>query len=225
MISPNIERLYAQIRRHILLAQSYTEINELTFIIRACRLKPYSHIFEGKTSKLVLHRWWFDEFGNSLKIIKNKRIRITYNDLSLNKDKVVCTDLYRGLSLDRIAKTSKLVHVVAGKDDDFNENCFFITFLGIDNYLRSYMNLYGEWQQVSPLLLGMRSLKYLARHTDVKHFHEFSNKENSSLPCDRAREWISFMPAGKDFLQTLEKSYNKAFSFLSDNKGKIILHE
>lgn len=224
MISPNIERLYAQIRRHILLAQSYTEINELTFIIKACRLKPHSHIFEGKTTKLVLHRWWFDEFGNSLKIIKNKRIRITCNDLSLNRDLIVCTDLYRGLSLERVAKTSKLVHLAAGRDDDYNENCFFITFLGIDNYLRSYMNLYGEWQQVSPLLLGMRSLKHLARHSDVKHFHEFSNKENSALPCALAREWISFMPASKEFLLKLEKSYDKTFSFL-DNKGKTILHE
>src|SRR6185295_2676581 len=110
MSSSNIERLYAKIRQHILLAQSYTEIGELAFIIKSCRLKPHSHIFEGKNNKLTLHRWWFDEFGNSLKIVKNKRIKLIYNDLSLSRDRVVCTDLYRGLSIDRIAKTSKLIH-------------------------------------------------------------------------------------------------------------------
>jgi hypothetical protein len=218
MISPNIERLYAQIRRHILLAQSYTEVAELTFIIKACRLKPYSYLFESKNAKLVLHRWWVDEFGNSFKIIKNKRIRIIYNDLELDKDKIVCTDLYHGLSLDRVARTSKLVHLSAGRDDDFNDHCFFITFLGIDNYLRSYMQLYGEWQQVSPLLLGMRSLKNIAKHADIKYFHEFSNKENTALPCERTREWISFMPASKEFLLTLEKPYDKVFSFLELTK-------
>lgn len=217
MKSPNIERLYAEIRKNILLTQSYTEIGELAFIIKACRLKPYSYIFEDKTYKLVLSRWWFDEFGNSIKII-NKKIKIIYNDLELPRDKIVCTDLYHGLSLDRIAKASKLVFLSSGKDEDLNEDCFFITFLGIDNYLRSYMYLYGEWQHVSPLLLGMKGLKQISKYLDIKHFHINSNKENSALPCGRSTEWISFMPACYEFLHELEKPYNKVFSFLDTNK-------
>lgn len=217
--SSNIDRLYVDIRKHILLAQSYTEINELAFIIKSCRLKPYTYIFESKNNKLILHRWWFDEFGNSFKIVKNKRIKIIYNDLSLQKNKIICTDLYHGLSLDKISKTSKFMYLLSGKDDDCNENCFFITFLGIDNYLRSYMYLYGEWQHVSPLLLGMKHLKNIAKHLDIKHFHKLTNKENSSLPCVRVDEWITFMPACEDFLQELKKSYDLIFSFLNINKG------
>lgn len=219
MITPNIERLYAEIRKHILLVQSYTEISELVFIIKSCRLKPYPYIFETKNAKLVLFRWWLDEFGNSFKIIKNKKIKIILNDLSLDRARIVCTDLYRGLSLDRMAKTSKLVHLLSGKDDDHTD-CFMISFLGIDNYLRSYLNIEGDWQQVSPLLLGMKELKNIAKHADIKRFVEFSNKENSALPCAEAREWISFMPACKEFLQALSRSYDETFSFLDINKEK-----
>lgn len=218
MRSPSLERLYAQISKLILLAQSYTEVNELMFIIKACRLKPYSYVFEKRSNKISLHRWWFDEFGNSLKIIKNKRIRLTYNDLSLDRDKIVCTDLYHGFSLENLVKVSKLMHVCSGKDEDSLKDCFFVTFLGIDNYLRSYMFLEDHWQQVSPLLLGMKQLKTIAKNTDVKYFREFLIKENVPLPCARAKEWITFMPASNDFLQLMKKEYNDTFSFLNKPK-------
>jgi hypothetical protein len=218
MRSPSLERLYAQINKIILLAQSYTEVDDLAFIIRACRLKPYSYVFEERDNKITLHRWWFDEFGNSLKIVKNKRIKLVYNDLSLDRDKIVCTDLYHGFSMERLAKTSKLLHLCAGKDEDSLENCFFVTFLGIDNYLRSYMFLEDQWQQVSPLLLGMKQLKTIAKNRDIKYFREFSIKENLPLPCAHMKEWVTFMPASKDFLQLIRKEYDDTFSFLNKTK-------
>jgi hypothetical protein len=213
MITPNIERLYAEIRKQILLVQSYTEIKELAFIIKACRLKPHSFIFGKKDKRLILHKWWVDEFGNSLKVIKNKKIKIIGNDLSIPSNKIVCTDLYYGLPLDKIAKMSKLLYLCHGKDEDLQEY-FFITFLGIDNYFRSYLNIDGEWQQVSTLLLGLKNLRALVRHVDIKYFLEFSNKEKAPLPCARAREWITFMPASREFLLVLKKHYDNAFSFL-----------
>lgn len=209
----NLDALYIQLNKHMLLAQSYTEIPELFFIIKGCRLKPYEYIFEG-SRKLVLHRWWFDEFGNSFKITKNKKIDIEYNDLSLDREQVVCTDLYYGLSIDKIAKMSKLVYICAGPDEDTHEESFFITFLGLDNYLRSYMYLYGEWHTVSPLHLGIKNLKLLARNSDIRYFLHFSNSKTLPIPCDHSESWISFMPPGEDFCTEVGKKYEKLLPIL-----------
>lgn len=220
MRSPSLERLYIQLNKHILLVQSYTEVNELFFIIKACRLKPHSFVFQERNTKLVLYRYWFDEFGNSLRIIKNKKIRITYNDLALDKEQIVCTDLYYGLSIDKIAKMSKLVFISVMKEEETYQTQFFITFLGLDNYLRSYVNLDGQWLQVSPLCLGMRALKNIARNVDLKRFRELISKENAPLPCASARTWLSFMPPSGEFLQLMTKEYEQTLSFLN-NKGII----
>ena len=210
----SIDKLYYQLDKHILLAQSYTEIKELFFIIKSCRLKPYSYFFEEKNPKLILHKWWFDEFGNSLQITTGKKIKITYNHLSLDKSQIVCTDLYYGLSLDKVAKLSKLAYLYIGKDEDLYENCAIITFLGIDNYLRSYMYLYGEWQQVSPLLLGMKHLIALSQHRDIKFFKELRIKEKPPLPCVAEMQWLTFIPPNKALTSLLDKKYEGLFSFL-----------
>src|SRR5258708_32317777 len=193
MKSSSIHVLYARLNKHILLVKSYTEIQELFFIIKSCRLKPYDYVFNEKTGKTILYRWWFDEFVNSLKL-KNKKISIVYNDLALDRRKIICTDLYYNLSLDRIIKMSKLMYLCAGRDEDLNQESFFITLLGLDNYLRSYMYLYGEWQQVSSLLLGIKNLQLLARHTDIQYFRNFSNRKNWPTPCYKAQEYVSCLP-------------------------------
>src|SRR5579864_1336203 len=187
MRSPSIEWLHAKLDRRIRLASSYTDVPELEFIIRACRLKPYDYIFEEKGTKISLHKWWFDEFGNSLDIIKSKKIRIVYNDLRLDRKSVICTDLYAGLSLDRVAKMSRLAYIIVGKDEDEYQDCCLLTFLGLDEHLRTYLYWQGEWQQVSPLLLGMKDLKNLASKLDVKHYQMTENKEISESLAFRAR--------------------------------------
>lgn len=219
MRSPSIERLYAQLNKHILLVQAYTEVNEIMFIIKACRLKPHSFIFQDRNTKLVLHRLWFDEFGNSLCIIKNKRIKITYNDLTLDKTQIVCTDLYYGLSIDKIAKMSKLMFFCSMKEEETYQTQSFVTFLGLDNFLRTYINLDGEWLQVSSLCLGMKILKNIARNMDLKYFQELISKENTPLPCASARSWLSFMPPSRDFLQLITNEHDQMLSFLNINKG------
>lgn len=221
MKSPSIERLYAQLNKHVLLVQSYTELNEMAFILKFCRLKPHSFIFKKRDTKLILHRLWIDEFGNSLRIVKNKGIRITYNDLALDKARIICTDLYYGLSIDKIAKMSKLMFLSSMKEEETYQTQFFITFLGLDNYLRSYVNLDGEWLQVSPLCLGMSALKNIARNIDLKHFKELISKKNAPLPCASARTWLSFMPPGREFIQLITKEYEQTLSFLNTNKGII----
>lgn len=221
MRSPSIEWLHAKLDKQIRLAQAYTEVQELEFLIKVCRLKPYNYVFEKRSNKIALYRWWFDEFGNSLKIVKNKRIHIIYNDLQLDKNKIVSTDMYYGLSLDRIAKMSKLVFICIGKDEDLYEDCYLITFLGIDNHLRSYLFWYGEWQQVSPLLLGMKWLKFIGSHLDIKHFSEIKNKEKIPIPCISSQMWLSYLPVNGDFLSLLNKQCEAVSLILKQKEHKI----
>lgn len=215
MKSPSLDAFYAKIDRLVRLTESYTEIEELSFIIKACRLKPYSLFSQKKDERLVLHRWWFDEYGNSLRIVKNKRIKITYGDLELDRKNIVCTDLYYGLSIDKIAKMSKLVHLYSGKDEDLYEDCAVLTFVGLDNYLRSYVYMYGEWKPISPLTLGMRLLKSLANHLDIKHFLKLENKENCIIPCISAETWLSFMPPSKEFTSLVGQQHEVVVPYLN----------
>jgi hypothetical protein len=209
----SLDALYIQLNKHILLAQSYSEIPELFFIIKGCRLKPYEVIFEG-SKKLVLHRWWIDEFGNSLKITKNKKIEIKYGDLSFDRERIICTDLYYGLSLDKITKMSKLVYICAGADEDIHQESYFLTFLGIDNYLRSYMYLYEEWQIVSPLLLGTKNLRLLGRNSDIKYFKHFSNSKTLPIHCVSSESYLSSLPISTEFRSVIAKKYDKLLEIL-----------
>ena len=205
MNTHSIEWLHAKIERRIRLAQSYTEIDSLAFVIKACRLKPYDYVFGEKSNKTVLERWWFDEFGNSLIITKKKAIKIIHGDLRLDIKRIISTDLYCGLSIDRVAKISRLVHITAGKDEDLYQNYYLLTFLGLDNHLRSYMHLYGEWQQVSPLMIGMRSLKRIFNNLHIEGFRQIGKRDNCPFPCASAKSYISCMPASNDFLELLRK--------------------
>lgn len=217
MRSHSLEFFYAKIEKLIRLAQSYTENEHLGFILKACRLKPYDYVFQDRSERMVLHRWWFDEYGNSLDIIKNKRIRLVYGDLRINRSKLVSTDLYYGLSLDRVAKMSKLVYLCAGKDEDQYQDCYLLTFLGVDNYFRTYLYWYGEWQQVSPLVMGMKHLKLLVNNADIKHFRQLTNSENLPIPCISGQTWLTYMPPSREFLTILSEQYENLLPIFQEN--------
>ena len=204
------------INKTILLAKGYTEIDELPFIIKACRLRPYDYIFNRKRfNKLQLCRHWVDEYYNSLKIT-GKSLKITLNDLMLDKTKITCSDLYYGLTIDKIVKISKLAYVMVGRDEDLNENCCLISLLGIDDYLRTYLLLYGEWQQVSPLMLGIVGLKDIEAYLDIKHFKKLLNRKNSTIPCVKPLAWITYMPANKKLINTIERYVGIDLSILTN---------
>lgn len=207
MNSYNADKFYAKISKHILLAKSFTEIKELEFIIKSCRLKPYNFIQDGN-NKLSLHRWWFDEFGNSLKIVKNKRLKIIYNDLSLDKKSIVCTDLYYGLTIDKIIKISKLGFFFFVKEEDYNSDSAFLCFLGIDNYLRCFMYLHDTLTPISPLYLGINNLKLLHKYLDIKYYLEIKNNKNLPIPCNSGQAWLSYIPFSDDFSKILNHQPN-----------------
>lgn len=215
MRSPSIEFFHAKIEKLIRLARSYTEIEGLDFIIKACRLKPYNYVFGEHNHKVVLQRWWFDEFGNSLNITKHKKISLTFNDLSLT-DRMGCTDLYYGLSLDRVVKMSKLMYLCAGKDEDLFRDCYLLSLLGVDDHLRTYLYWYGEWQQVSSLLLGVKHLKLLADNTDTRYFRQLSGSQDTPVPCVSGQTWLSYLPPSRDFLDIIKEQYEVLLPIFGD---------
>lgn len=203
----------ATIDKSIKLIASYAEISELHFIIKACRLKPYELVIKEKKRlrKVLLHRRWFDEFGNTL-IFEKKVPSLILNDIRMDRKKIVCTDLYYGLSIDCVAKMSNAVHLIAGKDEDLFQDCYLMTFLGIDRYLRSYLYWYGEWKQVSPLLMGWDNLMELAKNSSaIAYFRglslasETDIANQSALPCVSTSAWLSFIPISEDFINILRK--------------------
>ncbi|CAB4196573.1 hypothetical protein UFOVP1290_93 [uncultured Caudovirales phage] len=218
MKSPSIDHLYAKLDKHIRLVKSYTEIDELDFIIKSCRLKPNEYIF-NKNGKLSVYREWFDEFGNSIKII-NKKIKIIYNDLNINRDKLVCTDLYYGLSLDNTLKASKLLYLSKYKDEYYEDN-FIVVFLGIDNYLRAKVFIDNEWCNVSPLLIGLENLKLISQNLDIKYFKKLPIKKNMYMPCLSVEAWLTLLPASEAFSQFMRKDYSN-LSFLQKQKDTLI---
>lgn len=203
MKSPSIDSFYIDINDHINLVESYTEINNIATIIKACRLKPHDYLFKQKTNKIKLFKWWIDEFNNSLYL--NKEIDIVYSDLKSNK--TISTDLYYGLSINKIVNISSLAYICAGKDEDTYKDFAIITFLGLDNYLRSYMFMYGEWAQVSPLLIGIDNLQNLFKGVGTSYFQKLKNKKNSGMPCEEIETWLTSLPVSDDFIADLNKQY------------------
>lgn len=203
----SIQSLHLKLDKNIKLAESYSEIPELGFIIKSCRLKPYSYFFEERDSSIKLYKHWFDEFGNSLKIIKSKKISIINNDLSLDRSKIICTDLYYGLSLENQYKISKLSFIVNGKDDD-GKDINIVCFLGIDNYLRCFLFYDNKWITVSPLFLGIKYLKLIANHLDVKYFLNFKNKKDFPTPFQSGEAWLSFSPLDDNLITELDRKTN-----------------
>ena len=167
---------------------------------------------------LLLHKHWIDEYGNSLKII-NKRPEITLNDLSVQQKSLVSTDMYYGLSLDKIYKISRLAYFFSGIDEDIGETCLYACFLGIDDHLRCYVYLYGEWEQVSPLYLGLSNIKYIASKQDIKFFIEKKVIEYPTA-CANGKSWVSCLPMPDKMKHELDVHANLIYLNIF-NKGNI----
>lgn len=213
---PSLDRLYIKLDKCIRLVEAHTEIKNLSFIIKACRLKPHNYVFGKRNNATILYDRWFDEYGNFFTINNKKKIKIIYNDLRLNKQDLICTDLYYGLSLPQIAKISKVAHLIAGRDEDLYQECYLLSFLGIDDYLRSYLYYYGEWQQVSPLMMGIKNLKIVAKHRGIRKFKQIIKKENLIVGCVGSTSWISSVPVSDGFLEMFKNKHELLVSIFKD---------
>jgi hypothetical protein len=168
-------------------------------------MKPCDYVMRGgKKIPTTLQRHWIDEYGNSLHI-EGKEVKLTLNDLSLKRNKIISTDLYYGLTLDRVIKMSKTMYLCAGKDEDLQQPCYWLTLIGLDNYARSFLFLYGEWGQVPTLMLGLERLTMLAQHLDLQYMKLLPDCKNYPIPCQRAWECVSLLPATTSLLDEIRK--------------------
>ena len=198
----SIEWLHAKMEKHMRLVEGYSNINGLMWMLKACRMKPFDYKIKATGNNIILHYQWQDEFGNILTIDKEKNISITYQDLRL-WGKTGCTDLYYGLSLEKVIKISRQVMVAFGKDEDLNEDCALLVFLGLDEYYRAYLQWHGEWNQVSPLLAGMKVLRFMSNYSEYRGFLRYRKKVNSIIPCVSGQAWLTSLPAGRPFAKAL----------------------
>lgn len=199
------EEYFEKIKPELNLVSSYLEDPDIKNIIVKCRLKPYKYN-SNFNRKLILRRHWIDEFGNSL-IIEDKKLKIIENDLSIDKNLIKYTDLYFGLNIEKISKISKVLYLSTGKDEDFNQDCCVLTFLGVDNYLRTFVLYNGKLEIKSALCLGIDNLKKIIHNCDVKMHVRLPTKNGAIYPCNSWKEWMVHLPIHSFFWK--EKEINK----------------
>lgn len=209
----NLENVYTQLDDHIKLVASYTEKKYVDPIIRMCRLKPLEIVNNNKwrseLKNLKLYRKWIDEFGLQITVTKKKSILISKNT---DKNKIICTDLYGCLPLDKSIKMAKILYLLIGKDSKYRNHAI-IAGIGLDGYLRAWMLKKEIWQQISSLELGIKVLKIIAENTDIKYYKELKYKKPVIILCQDQRSWISFWPLHKDFLEQI-KQYDFVYDVL-----------
>lgn len=191
-----IEEYYDKIMPEVNLVSSYLDDPLIKDIIIRCRLKPYKYNARFNR-KLILRTHWIDEFNNSI-FFNNKKIKIIENDLIIDKKEIKQTDVYYGLSINKISKISKKAYLVLGKDEDVLKEYANITLLGIDGFLRNFMLYDGEWFQCSPLSIGIDNLYKIMENLNLVHFRSF-NKKNKKFPVLDKKEWITSLPVHNSF--------------------------
>lgn len=213
----NLKTFYDKIVRNLKVVLGYTEIKDLDLILRACRLKPYDYFYNKLKNKVVLHRAWFDEFGNSLHINQSKNIQIVYGDIKFLNQEINCTDLYYGLTMNKVVKISKLVNIIKGKYEKYD--IYYLTFLGIDNYFRTFLVYNGRVMKTSSLIIGFDNIKTLWYSSNIRYFMNSKLKRNNiPSPCLRAESWTSYIPVHRDFHQIIDDEFPELKNvFVSNN--------
>src|SRR4051812_26435886 len=112
-----IEKFYEKYRGYVDVTAGYLDDRRIPFILKACRLRPQLSTEHNLPTTPRLERWWIDEFRNTLRIGKNKRIRLIFNDLRVNKDRVRCTDIFANVSIQDLYTISKLLYVCKAQDE------------------------------------------------------------------------------------------------------------
>lgn len=168
----DIEKLYNRIGGHIDLVGSHTGIENICSIIKTCRLKPYS-IFTGQfRNSTTYENHWVDEFGNSL-LIENKIPRIIIGDTGISKNTQIGSDLFFGHGIQTTMENGKAAFISTG---NYNGSDFIMSAIyGDDEYLRAFIR-YGKWYRVSPLYLGLNTIRTILKATNNKHPIEIDKK-------------------------------------------------
>jgi hypothetical protein len=167
MKNTDIESFYKRINKDINLITAITKIPNLSKIIKACRLKPYSIFDKNIEVKYGREYHWVDEFGHSLKLDGGKPQIILYDDNIIQECSQTLTDLFFGNPIKEAIKDSKSLLIAHG------DMASLIALYCNDGYLRCYKILgLGRYIRVSPLLLGIKTLNTFIKNVmgeiDVK---------------------------------------------------------
>lgn len=194
----------------------YVEEERMPFIMKACRLKAYDGLFTSMPKAPRLERLWVDEHYNSVRIHRDKRLKFIFNDLSIQRHKIVTTDIYANVEMTDLPKISKLAYLAILHDEDAHNPAYLVSFLGQDNFLRTRIYTDGGWQIISPLYLGFKLLKMIASNLETNYFIDIDQKTMSpTLPLVCGRQWIAMWPPHKHTVSVI----NREKPFLLEQLG------
>jgi hypothetical protein len=173
VVNNDIEKFYTKISDCLVNVGAHTKIDNITNIIKTCRLKPYT-VFTNKSLKLAatFEKHWVDEFGNSL-MLDNKTSTIIINDAQLINNTKISSDLFFGSSIKYTMSNSKMLFIATG--NYFANDFSIFSFYGQDEYLRTFVN-YKLLYRVSPLLLGLNTIREILKSTKNKQPIEIDKK-------------------------------------------------
>lgn len=196
IIVQDIISYYERIKNDIKLVSGFME-KDYDFLIRSCRLKP-SKLKRKKSNKSEYHIKWHDEYGNSI-IFNKEKNKIITGDLSI-RDKIFVSDLFKGISITNAYKISKKIFIYQGLDD---EEFWILSFLGIDNFFRTYYLDQHEVYTVSTLFIGINNIIKMQENLNLTYFKSID--DSILLPSEKNTSYISDIPAHEDFLKVMNK--------------------
>lgn len=116
------------------------------WLMRACRLKPYS-VFEKGFNGNTFHRWWVDEWDNSIVLEKDKLV-VILNDPNIKKRTNTKTDLFFGRSIPSTVEQSQTALLIDNR----------LVCYGHDEFLRAF-ELPNK--RIAPISIGIDNLKQI----------------------------------------------------------------
>lgn len=212
MRAPTIEQYYADIKKAIKFVGGYTENKKYEFLIKMCRLKPYDY-----DKKNTCYYKWCDEWGNSLNFLSSKNIKIIFNDLTIDP-LTISTDLYEGLDLKKIIKISNIAFYSAGFDQETNQKIRVLSLLGVDDFLRTFVNYDNEWKIYPSLYLGIEALLFIVKRKRTNKHFLFRRQDHIIYPCVKRQAGITNLPASKEFLDMLQQQDNILSELIMERK-------
>jgi len=188
----SIDHFYERIDGKIRTISAYLSDKAWNFITPACRLKPSSIFTNEFLFDNSFENSWIDEFGNIL-LIENKRAKIKYNQY---KKELLSTDLFDNEPIKNKIKKGVLSCIGLGKDK------FIIGIVGKDRYIRCLLYDQNGLRVCSPLLLGVKRLKAIAR----KNGNKFSclGKDKARWAREIFSWFILPLPASDLFIPNIE---------------------
>lgn len=148
-------------------------------IINICKLEP------------ICGSWqvWTDNYGYNLIIRKNICVRKSKNQEFKTKD------IFLKASIDRLSNESKWVIIIFMKDK--NGYSCLMGLLSKDDRFRVAHYSNNEWQEnVSPLSLGIRTLKLIVSNLNVEDYKVLTSLRYINIPYEGSfnKAWLGIWP-------------------------------